>query len=210
MRSYKELFENNQKWVKETLAQDKDFFRRQATRQTPEFLFIGCSDSRVPPNLVTGTDAGELFVHRNIANQVIPSDINTLAVLQYAVEVLDVRHVIVCGHYNCGGVKAALTDTARYGLVDYWLAGIRQLRRAHEHDLDKVEDDQKRLDRLVEMSVRQQLHNLAETPTIRQAWERGKRPILHGVVYSLEDGLMHELVSGIDSAEAAEKLFPTR
>jgi carbonic anhydrase len=208
MEHYYRLLENNRKWVQDRLAADPEYFRGRAHGQTPHYLFIGCSDSRVPANEITGTEAGEMFVHRNIANQVVPNDINMLSVLQYAVEVLDVKHVIVCGHYECGGVKAAAQRDVHYGLVDNWLSGIRTIQRLHGRELDAVEDEKARTNRLVELSVIHQVYNLTLTPVVRQAWERGQRPLLHGWVYSLENGLLRELVREVNGPEEADRLLP--
>ena len=208
MDNYQRLFDNNRQWVRERLGTDPDFFRKSAAQQTPEFLFIGCSDSRVPANEITGTQPGEMFVHRNIANQVFPNDINVLSVLQYAVEVLDVKHVIVCGHYECGGVKAAAQKEAHYGLVDNWLSEIRTIERLHGRELESMSDPKARLNRLGELNVIHQVYNLTLTPVVRQAWERGRRPVLHGLIYSLENGLLKELVPAVDTTEAADRLLP--
>ena len=208
MNNYLRLFDNNRNWVRERTAADPDFFKRSAGEQTPHFLFIGCSDSRVPANEITGTQPGEMFVHRNIANQVFPNDLNVLSVLQYAVEVLDVKHVMVCGHYECGGVKAAAQRGVHYGLVDNWLSEIRTLERLNLRELDAMSDPKARLGRLAELNVLHQVYNLTLTPVVRQAWERGQRPVLHGLIYSLENGLLKELVSGVDTPEEADRLLP--
>jgi carbonic anhydrase len=208
MEHYYRLLENNRKWVQDRLAADPEYFRGRALTQTPHYLFIGCSDSRVPANEITGTEAGEMFVHRNIANQVVPNDLNMLSVLQYAIEVLDVKHVIVCGHYECGGVKAAAQRDVHYGLVDNWLSGIRTIQRLHGRELDAVEDEKARINRLVELSIIHQVYNLTLTPVVRQAWERGRRPLLHGWVYSLENGLLRELVREVNGPEEADRLLP--
>jgi carbonic anhydrase len=208
MKNYLNLFDNNRKWVRERTAADPDFFKRSAGEQTPHFLFIGCSDSRVPANEITGTQPGEMFVHRNIANQVFPNDLNVLSVLQYAVEVLDVKHVMVCGHYECGGIKAAAQRGVHYGLVDNWLSEIRTLERLNLRELDAMSDPKARLGRLAELNVLHQVYNLTLTPVVRQAWERGQRPVLHGLIYSLDNGLLKELVSGVDTPEEAERLLP--
>lgn len=207
MENYLKLLEKNKAWAEDAVTHDPDFFRRRLQGQQPHFLFIGCSDSRVPANTLTGADPGDMFVHRNIANQVHPNDLNVLSVLQFAVEVLDVKHVIVCGHYECGGVKAASKET-HYGLVDNWLSGIRQVRRLHQRELEALPDDGARVNRLVELSVLWQIYNLTLTPVIRQAWERGRRPLLHGLVYSLADGRLKELVRGVDGADKAQALAP--
>ncbi len=208
MKNYLNLFDNNRKWVRERTAADPDFFKRSAGEQTPHFLFIGCSDSRVPANEITGTQPGEMFVHRNIANQVFPNDLNVLSVLQYAVEVLDVKHVMVCGHYECGGIKAAAQRGVHYGLVDNWLSEIRTLERLNLRELDAMSDPKARLGRLAELNVLHQVYNLTLTPVVRQAWERGQRPVLHGLIYSLDNGLLKELVSGVDTPEEADRLLP--
>lgn len=208
MKNYQRLFENNRNWVNERLAADPDFFTRSAGEQSPHYLFIGCSDSRVPANEITGTQPGEMFVHRNIANQVFPNDLNVLSVLQYAVEVLDVKHVIVCGHYECGGIKAAAQKAVHYGLVDNWLSEIRTVERLHLRELDAMSDPKARLARLGELNVIHQVYNLTLTPVVRQAWERGPRPVLHGLIYSLANGLLKELVSGVDTPEEADRLLP--
>lgn len=200
MEHFQRLFENNRRFVEEITKTDPDFFARRAGKQEPHFLFIGCADSRVPIEILTGVEPGEMFVHRNIANQVIPADLNLLSVLQYAVEVLDVKHVIVCGHLGCGGVNAAMTDDS-FGLVDHWLAGVRETRRRHNDELTAIADHGTRANRLVELNVLRQVHQLARTPIVQEAWKRGSRPLLHGLVYDIKDGLLRELVLSIDSAE---------
>jgi carbonic anhydrase len=194
------LFDNNRKLVEQVTRDDPDFFKRKAGKQEPHFLFIGCSDSRVPLETLTGVQPGEMFVHRNIANQVLGADLNLLSVLQYAVDVLDVKHVIVCGHHQCAGVQAAMGD-ANHGLVDHWLAGIRDSIHRHRHELSGYTDEQARFDRLVELNVLRQVFNLARTPIVQNAWKRGRRPILHGVVYDLKDGLLRELVLEVDGPD---------
>jgi carbonic anhydrase len=206
MEHFNRILENNRKWVSSKLAENPQFFSRLAEGQEPHFLFIGCSDSRVPADAITGTGPGEMFVHRNIANQVFPSDINVLSVLQYAVEVLDVEHVIVCGHYGCGGVKAA-TGPAHNGLVDNWLGTIRDVLRWNAAELEAIDDEKLRLNRLVELNVIQQVYNLSRTPAVQQAWEKRRRPLLHGLVYELAEGLLRPLVVAVDSNEKAHALF---
>jgi carbonic anhydrase len=200
MEDLHRLFDNNRALVDRVTKDDPDFFKRKAGRQEPHFLFIGCADSRVPLETLTGVLPGEMFVHRNIANQVVPADLNLLSVLQYAVEVLDVKHVIVCGHHECGGVKAAMGE-ANHGLVDHWLSGIRDCMQLHKDDLDACGDGQARFDRLVELNVLRQVFNLARTPIVQNAWKRGNRPTLHGVVYGLKDGLLRPLVTEVDHAD---------
>lgn len=191
MDAHKQLLLANKAWVLEKLKMRPDFFARQAETQTPEFLWIGCSDSRVPAEEITGTEPGELFVHRNIANMVVHTDFNMLSVLQYAVEVLKVKHVIVCGHYNCGGVKNALT---RYdlGLINKWLRHIKDVYRIHRDLIESIPDPQAQWDRLVEVNVTEQVQNLAKTSIIQRAWHKEQRPILHGWVYDLRTGYLKE------------------
>lgn len=205
MEKYLKLFERNKEWVESLTKNDPDYFKRREAGQEPHFLFIGCSDSRVPANNLTGAEPGEMFVHRNIANQVFLADLNVLSVVQFAVDVLDVKHVMVVGHYNCGGVKAAWTEHP-YGLVDNWLNNIRLIKRLHRDELEALPDEKSRVDRLVELNVLEQVYNLSQTPTIREKWMRGRRPILHGLVYGLHDGILRQLVSGVDSLEKAREL----
>ena len=193
MKSYQKLLLENKAWAKEHVEMDKDFFLRLAKLQTPEFLWIGCSDSRVPANEITNTAPGEIFVHRNIANLVVHTDLNLLSVLQYAVQVLKVKHIIVCGHYGCGGVRAAMTQND-LGLINKWLRNIKDTYRIHRTELDAITDEEKRADRLTELSVAEQVMNLAKTSIIQHAWKEENRPMLHGWVYRLEDGILHNLI----------------
>ena len=190
---YETLLENNRRWVEETVEREPDFFRNLAAVHSPHFLWIGCSDARVPANVVTGTSAGEMFVHRNIANQVMPTDPNVLAVLQYAVEALGVKDVIVCGHQGCGGVKAALAGNAPPPHVDGWLNSLRMVVRLHEDELDAISDPDERVQRLVELNVAEQVHNLGRTPVVQKAWADGRELRLHGWVYRLDDGRIRDL-----------------
>ncbi len=206
MDNLKRLFENNRALVAQITRDDPDFFERRAGKQEPHFLFIGCADSRVPIETLTGVAPGEMFVHRNIANQVVPADLNLLSVLQYAVEVLDVKHVIVCGHYECGGVKAAM-GTESYGLVDHWLAGVRDQVRRHRQELEAMSDDGGRFKRVVELNVLRQVHNLSRSPIVQDAWKRGRRPLLHGMVYDIHDGMLKELVLGVDGNDKVHALL---
>ena len=192
MEPHKRLLLANKAWVEEKLKVRRDFFERQATDQSPEFLWIGCSDSRVPAEDVTGTEAGELFVHRNIANMVVHTDFNMLSVLQYAVEVLKVNHVIVCGHYNCGGVKNAMKHHD-FGLINKWLRHLKDVYRIHREQIESIADPQARWDRLVEFNVTEQVHNLAKTSIVQRAWHTERRPMLHGWVYDLRTGYLKEL-----------------
>jgi carbonic anhydrase len=183
----------NKSWVQEKLTQDPGYFQRFAPGQRPEFLWIGCSDSRIPPNEITVTSAGELFIHRNIANLVIADDLNVQSVLQYAVLVLQVPHVIVCGHHGCGGVRAAMGRETS-GPLDIWLEHIRAVAERHAEELAALTEEQ-RWDRLVELNVRAQIEQLAASDVIRTAWARGPRPRLHGWVYGLDDGVLRELMT---------------
>jgi carbonic anhydrase len=192
MEEYEELLLANKAWVEEKLKRRPDFFESQVKTQTPAFLWIGCSDSRVPAEEITGTEPGELFVHRNIANMVVHTDFNLLTVLQYAVEVLKVKHVIVCGHYNCGGVKNALTHHD-FGLLNNWLRHIRDVYRIHRDEIDSLSDPQLRWDRLVEMNVAEQVQNLVKTSIIQHAWMQEQHPTVHGWVYDLRTGYLKQL-----------------
>lgn len=205
MHRISQIFRNNEQWVKNTLARDPDFFERSAKGQAPNHLFIGCADSRVPANEITGTGPGEMFVHRNIANQAFPADLNLLSVLQYAVEVLDIDHIIVCGHYGCGGVHAGCVAPV-HGLVDNWLGQIRELNYAYGTKLAELADDEARHRRMVELNVLKQVRNLSRTPVVQHAWNRGKRPMLHGFVYDLHDGLLEPLVVGVECKPTADRL----
>ena len=191
-KSYKQLLENNKKWVADQLAIEPKYFDKLANSQNPEYLWIGCSDSRVPANTITGTDPGEMFVHRNIANMVVHSDMNMLSVLSYAVEVLKVKHVIVCGHYGCGGVMAALKNQ-QFGLIDNWLRHIKDVYRYHHQELDAIEDETLRARRFVEVNVQEQVHDLGKTSIVQNAWKRNQPLHLHGWVYDIHDGLINDL-----------------
>ena len=191
MPNLSDLLENNRQWADAVTAEDPEFFTRLAGQQKPEFLWIGCSDSRVPANQIVGMQPGELFVHRNVANLVVHCDMNLLAVLQFAVEYLKVKHVIVCGHYGCGGVQAALEDR-RLGLIDNWLRPIRQLALDYAEELDVLPEDQ-RLNRLCEHNVRHQAMNLARTTVVQSAWERDQPLSVHSWIYSIGDGLLHDV-----------------
>ncbi len=189
MKSYEKLLVENKAWAGEKIKDDPDFFKRLSSLQAPEFLWIGCSDSRVPADMITGTQPGEIFVHRNIANLVVNTDINLLSVLQYAVEVLKVKHVIVCGHYGCGGIKAAM-DQHYYGIINHWLKNIKDIYRFHREEIDAIESEEERANRLTELNVQEQVANLAKTSIIQAAWKKEQRPHLHGWVYGLEDGII--------------------
>jgi carbonic anhydrase len=192
MKTYEKLLLENKAWASEKVHDDPDYFNRLAHIQTPEFLWIGCSDSRVPANEITGTQPGEIFVHRNIANMVIHTDLNLLSVLEYAVNVLKVQHIIVCGHYGCGGVKAAMTRHS-VGIINKWLRNIKDVYRIHRDEIDSIQDDEKRTNRLVELNVQEQVINLAKTSIVQSAWKYHQRPEIHGWVYGLTDGLINPI-----------------
>jgi len=191
-KSYKKLLENNKQWVADQLAQDPVYIEKLANSQNPEYLWIGCSDSRVPANQITGTSPGDIFVHRNIANMVIHSDMNMLSVLSYAVEVLKVKHVIVCGHYGCGGVLAAM-ENKQFGLIDNWLRHIKDVYRLHFKELDAIENTKDRADRLVELNVIEQVQDLGKTSIVQNAWKREQPLHIHGWVYDVKDGIIKDL-----------------
>jgi carbonic anhydrase len=191
MHSYEKLLLENKAWAEEKKQDDPEFFKRLALLQTPEFLWIGCSDSRVPANEITGTQPGEIFVHRNVANLVINTDVNLLSVLDYAVNHLKVKHVIVCGHYGCGGVKASMTNTDFKAVLNMWLRNIKDVYRLHRDELDGIKDEGHRVDRLTELNVTEQVFNLAKTSIIQRAWKKEQRPDLHGWVYGLKDGIIN-------------------
>jgi carbonic anhydrase len=195
MEVLKHLLDNNRAWANSISANDPDFFRKLANQQNPEYLWIGCSDSRVPANQITGLAPGEIFVHRNVANVVAETDFNVLAVIQYAVDVLKVRHIIVCGHYGCGGVKAAL-ENFRHGMIDNWLAGIRSLSRKHRDELSALQPDAA-VDRLCELNVLAQARHVAHTTILEDAWERGQEITIHSWIYRLSCGLITPLAPGI-------------
>lgn len=189
---YKKLLDNNKKWVENQLALDPEFFKDLAKGQNPQLLWIGCSDSRVPANEIVGGKPGDVFVHRNIANMVVHSDMNMLSVLDYAVNVLKVKHVIVCGHYGCGGVKAAMENNS-IGIIDNWIRHIKDVYRLHRNELDAVENEKERFNRFVEINVREQVLDLAKTSIVQSAWQKGQDLTLHGWVYGLNDGYVTDL-----------------
>jgi len=190
MNPYEKLLADNKLWAKKMVEEDPGYFLRLSELQTPEFLWIGCSDSRVPANEITGTQPGEIFVHRNIANMVIHTDVNLLSVLEFAVTHLKVKHVIVCGHYGCGGIKAAMTNHDFKQVLNMWLRHIKDVYSLYKKELDAIEDTEKKSDRLVELNVREQVAHLAKTSIIQKAWKQEQRPRLHGWVYSLKDGII--------------------
>jgi carbonic anhydrase len=206
IRSYNQLFENNKRWVDATNEQDPEFFSKLASGQSPKFLWIGCSDSRVPANALTGTMPGDIFVHRNIANMVIHTDMSMLSVLDYSVNVLGVQHIIVCGHYGCGGVAAAMGNK-QVGLIDNWLRHIKDVYRLHQDELNSIEDMQKRTDRFVELNVIEQVMDLAKTSIVQNAWANNKPLQVHGVVYAVGTGILQDLNITMDSADDMENVY---
>ena len=191
MHSYEKLLSLNKIWANEKIIVEPEFFKDLQHVQTPEFLWIGCSDSRVPPNEITQTQPGEIFIHRNIANLVVNTDVNVLSVLEYAVHHLKVKHIIVCGHYGCGGVKAATSNHNLKQVLNMWLRNIKDIYRIHRDELDAIESEESRIDRLVELNVQEQVMNLAKTSIVQRAWKEGNGPDLHGWVYGLKDGVIN-------------------
>lgn len=205
MKIYEKLLLNNKEWAKSQLEQDPEFFSRLEHLQSPKFLWIGCSDSRVPANEITGTQPGEIFVHRNVANLVINTDVNMLSVLEFAVVVLKVEHVIICGHYGCGGVKAALTSNDYGQVLNMWLRHIKDVYRIHSSEMKDIPEEQK-VDKLIELTVKEQVINLAKTSIIQKAWAKENRPQLHGWVYSLADGLINPIFE-MDSGTHIDPIY---
>ncbi len=199
MPNIDKLLLENKAWAQEKLEENPDYFKKLAALQTPEYLWIGCSDSRVPANEVTGTAPGEIFVHRNIANMVVHTDINLLSVLTYAVDVLEVKHIIVCGHYGCGGVKAAMGNNY-LPLINNWLRNIKDVYKTNRVEIQSIQDEEKQFDRLVELNVLEQVHHLAETNIVQGAWKKREMPLIHGWVYGLNNGIIKPLITiGPDS-----------
>ena len=192
MTTIKLLFDNNKEWAERITKEDPNFFKNLSLQQSPKYLWIGCSDSRVPANELLGMQPGEVFVHRNIANQVIHTDLNCLSVIQFAVDILKVEHIIVCGHYGCGGVSAALDDKS-HGLIDNWLRHIQDVHRFHQEKMDKVTDNKARVDLLCELNVIEQVANICNTTTLQNAWRSKQKVTVHGVVYRLHDGILKDL-----------------
>lgn len=191
MQTYEKLLLENKAWAQERIEDDPEFFNRLSHLQTPEFLWIGCSDSRVPANEITGTQPGEIFVHRNVANMVVHTDTNLLSVLEYAVTHLQVKHIIVCGHYGCGGVKAAMSNDDYNQVLNMWLRNIKDVYRLHFTELDAIKDEEAKLNRLTELNVMEQVVHLAKTSIVQKAWKHRQAPDLHGWVYGLKDGLIN-------------------
>ena len=206
MAPIEKLILENKKWAANVKAQDPEYFERLSHLQTPEFLWIGCSDSRVPADKITGTQPGEIFVHRNIANLVIHTDVNMLSVLDYAVRILKVRHVIVCGHYGCGGIRAAMTNHDYKYVLNMWLRNIKDVYRLHAEELEGVKDMEQKCDRLTELNVKEQVLHLAKTSIIQRAWKEEQRPRLHGWVYGLKDGIIKPVFE-MDSHSRIDSIY---
>ncbi len=209
MEQLRTLFHKNKKWVESKISKDPAYFRHMAEAQDPYYLWIGCSDSRVPANEIVGLEPGELFVHRNVANLFPHTDFNCLSVLEYAVDLLKIQHVIVCGHYGCGGVKAAMEDH-QLGLVDNWLRNIRDVYWRFKEELEKIPDQEERYRRLVELNVMQQVHNVCHTTIVQGAWTRGQKLWIHGWVYDLNTGILKDLDCCISSIDQIETIYRIR
>ena len=208
MKDLKRLLEQNKAWAQGIKASDPEFFQTLAKQQLPTFLWIGCSDSRVPATQLVGMVPGEMFVHRNVANVVVHTDFNCLSVMQYAVDVLKVDHIIVCGHHGCGGVKAAM-DNLSLGLIDNWLRHVQDVMHAHEESLAEIEDESERVDRLCELNVIEQVMNVSRTTIVQNAWQRGQELVVHGWIYGLQDGLLRDLGISVDSASGVNAAYET-
>ncbi len=205
-KAYQKLIDGNRRFALEKKFDDPEYFKKLSLGQKPDYLWIGCSDSRVPANEVTSTESGEMFVHRNIANLVVHTDVNLMSVLEYAVTVLGVKHIIVCGHYGCGGVRAAM-GTGSYGLVDNWLRNIKDVYQKHEVELASIDNEDKRADRLTELNVIEQVQHLAKTKIVQGAWALGKQLAIHGWVYGLNSGLITELKAVYDDSGDIEPIY---
>lgn len=209
MKQLSNLFKNNSEWVSTKLEKDPQYFRRMADAQDPLYLWIGCSDSRVPANDIVGLEGGHLFVHRNVANLFPHTDFNCLSVLEYAVKLLNIQHVIVCGHYGCDGVKAAMKDH-RLGLVDNWLRNIRDVYARFKDELESISDQKERYDRLVELNVMQQVLNVCHTTIVQEAWTRGQPLWIHGWVYDMSTGMLKDLDCCVSSIDQVEEIYRIR
>ncbi|MTI39163.1 carbonate dehydratase [Fulvivirga lutimaris] len=203
---YNQLIENNKKWVADKLSEDSQFFEKLKNGQKPPFLWVGCSDSRVPANEITGTQPGEVFVTRNIANMVVHSDMSMLSVLDYAVNVLEVQHIIVCGHYGCGGVRAAMSNQ-QLGLIDNWLRHIKDVYNIHAKELDAIADNHERENRFVELNVQEQVFDLCKTATVQNAWRNGKPLQVHGWVYDIGNGIIKDLEVSFSDNSKLENVY---
>ena len=200
------LLNNNMQWAAGETQHDAHYFERLSTRQHPEYLWIGCADSRVPANEIIGLDPGEVFVHRNVANVVVHTDMNCLSVIQYAVDILKVKHIIVCGHYGCGGVQAAM-ENIQHGLIDNWLRHIKDIYQKHKIEVDSIDDDQQRKERVCEINVLEQVSNVCYTSIVQNAWQRGQPLTVHGWIYGLRDGLLNDLGIMIDGPEQLPETY---
>ena len=206
MKAYEVLLSDNKRWAAKKLSEDPGFFNRLVHVQTPEFLWIGCSDSRVPPNEITQTEPGEIFIHRNVANLVVNTDVNLMSVVDYAVNHLKIKHIVVCGHYGCGGIKAALSNDDFNQVLNMWLRNIKDIYRLHRKELELIPDEESRLNKMVELNVREQVFNLAKTAIIQKSWNNDQRPDLHGWVYDLHDGLIDPVVE-MKAGDPIENLY---
>ncbi len=207
MSSYEQLLSNNKHWAKIKIKEDPDYFERLVNVQKPEFLWIGCSDSRVPPNEITQTKPGEMFIHRNVANLVISTDMNLISVLQYAVEVLNIKHIIICGHYGCGGVTAAMSNKMN-GVIDFWLTHIKDVYRLHSKELEALpEENNVRLNRLTELNIQEQALNLSKTNIVQKAWLQHDFPHIHGWVYDLHDGIIKPVCEIVPSKDWEDSIY---
>lgn len=207
MKPYEKLLEANKKWAANKLNNDPDYFSRLEHVQSPEFLWVGCSDSRVPANEITGTTSGEIFVHRNIANVVIHTDINFYSVLDYAVRILNVNHIIVCGHYGCGGIKAAMSNHNYKQALNMWLRTIKDVYRHNREELDAIEDENKRADRLTELNVIENVNKLAKTAVVQGAWKLRNAPVLHGWVYGVNNGIIKDIAKITPDLSSVDPLY---
>ena len=201
MKPYESLLDDNKHWAARKLAEDPRFFERLLHVQTPQFLWIGCSDSRVPPDQITQTEPGEIFIHRNVANLVVNTDVNLMSVLDFAVDHLKIKHVVVCGHYGCGGIKAAMSNIDLNQVLNMWLRNIKDIYRIHRKEIEAIADEDKRVNKMVELNVKEQVFNLAKTAIIQKSWNSEQRPDLHGWVYDLRDGIINpilEMKAGTD------------
>ena len=205
MKPFEKILKDNKEWAAQMVAADPEYFKRLADIQNPEVLWIGCSDSRVPANTITGTEPGEIFVHRNIANMVVHTDLNLLSVLEYAVNILKVKHIIVCGHYGCGGVKAAMNRHS-IGIINKWIRNIKDVYRFHREEIDSITGEEQKTNRLVELNVQEQVTNLAKTSIVQSAWKHHQRPQLHGWVYGLNNGIIKP-VSEISPGAHFDELY---
>ena len=206
MKLLKQLFEQNRQWAEQIKAEDPQFFEKLASQQAPEYLWIGCSDSRVPANELLGLLPGDVFVHRNVANLVVHTDFNCLSVIQYAVEVLKVKHIIVCGHYHCGGVIAAMGNN-EYGLIDNWLRNIKDINYKYRADIDEIEDEHERQDYMCELNVLEQVANVCYTSIVQNAWRRGQDLAVHGWIYDVKDGLLRDLDITVNALEQIPEVY---